>query len=83
VSAPAILSAVLYALWSAVLGSPGLALTPALLPDATPSLPILGAFVYGASAAVARERSESIVASLLLHWTCAASVLGVRAWIAP
>ena len=83
VSVPTILSAVLYAVWSAVLGSPGLALTPALLPDATPSLPILGAFVYGAAAAVARERSESIAASLLLHWTCAASVLVVRAWIAP
>jgi len=26
---------------------------------------------------------ESIAASLLLHWTCAASVLVVRAWIAP
>jgi membrane protease YdiL (CAAX protease family) len=83
VSGPTIVSAALYALWGAVLGSPTLALTSAPLPDATLSLPLVGSFVFGAAAAMARERSESIGASLLLHWICVAAVLLVRAWIAP
>ena len=83
VSAPTIVSAGLYALWGAVLGSPSFALAPALLPDATPSLPLLGAFVFGAGSAMARERSESIGASILLHWICVATVLLARAWISP
>jgi membrane protease YdiL (CAAX protease family) len=34
-----------------------------------------GAALFGVSSALARERSESILASVLLHWVCAAALL--------
>ena len=34
-----------------------------------------GAVLFGVSSALARERSESILASVLLHWVCAAALL--------
>ena len=36
---------------------------------------IAGALVFGIASGVARERSESIVASVVLHWLCAATLL--------
>jgi membrane protease YdiL (CAAX protease family) len=34
-----------------------------------------GAVLFGVASALARERSESILASVLLHWVCAAVLL--------
>ena len=34
-----------------------------------------GALIFGIASGVARERSESILASVLLHWVCAAALL--------
>jgi membrane protease YdiL (CAAX protease family) len=44
-----------------------------------PSLLIAaGAFIFGIASGTARERSESIVASVLLHWLCTAALLLCR-----
>lgn len=83
VSPPTVLSAALYALWSAALRSPAISLAPTMLGDAHPSVAFLGAFVFGAAAAMARERSESVASSILLHWICVAAVLLVHAWVSP
>jgi membrane protease YdiL (CAAX protease family) len=40
------------------------------------SLP--AAVMFGTALGMARERSESIVAPILLHWLCAAALLLVR-----
>ena len=68
----------------------GLALTPSMagllamlaisLTQAIPGgpdsgLPLLGALLFGAAAGMARERSESIAVSILLHWIGVAAVL--------
>ena len=47
---------------------------------ASPSLllPLGGAFAFGLAAAIARERSESVVAPVAFHWLCAAGVLLAR-----
>jgi hypothetical protein len=76
-SVPAIVSAVLYALAGLVLQSPAIGLTASF--DASPLAPLLGALVLGAAAAMARERSESITASLVVHWAAVAAVLLARA----
>jgi len=76
-SVPAIVSAVLYALGGLVLQSPAIGVTTSF--GAWPLAPLLGALVLGAAAAMARERSESIAASLLLHWLAVAAVLLARA----
>jgi membrane protease YdiL (CAAX protease family) len=34
-----------------------------------------GAIIFGIASAIARERSESILASVLFHWICAAALL--------
>ena len=72
---PVILTAVLYALWSSVLQLPAMSLTQTLAGGLSGSGPLIGALVFGVAAGVARERSESIVAPILLHWTCIAAVL--------
>jgi len=76
-SVPAIVSAVLYALGGLVLQSPAIGLTTSF--GASPLAPLLGALVLGAAAAMARERSESIMASLVVHWAAVAAVLVARA----
>ena len=76
-SVPAILSGVLYAIGGMVLWTPAIGLVPAAA-GIPPLAPPLGALVLGAAAAMARERSESITASLLVHWIAAATVLFVR-----
>lgn len=44
-----------------------------------PSLLIAaGAFIFGIASGTARERSESILASVLLHWLCTAALLLCR-----
>jgi hypothetical protein len=76
-SVPAIVSAVLYALGGLVLQSPAVGVTVSF--GAWPLAPLLGALVLGAAAAMARERSESIMASLVVHWAAVAAVLAARA----
>ena len=34
-----------------------------------------GAVIFGIASGIARERSESILASVLLHWVCTATLL--------
>jgi membrane protease YdiL (CAAX protease family) len=36
---------------------------------------VTGAVVFGIASATARERSESVLASVLLHWICTAVLL--------
>lgn len=72
---PVVLSAVLYGLFGVLLQLPPLALTRTM-PWGTGVWPaLLGAVVFGAAAGMARERSESIAAPVLLHWFCVATVL--------
>jgi len=76
-SAPAALSSALYAFWCAL---PFFADPPLLglgIEAWPPLVPILGGLVFGVALAVARERSESILAPLVLHWLCAALVVAV------
>ena len=75
VSWPVIISAVLFAAWSALLGMAPLSLTQTLLGTSNASGPLLGALILGVAAGIIRERSESIVPPILLHWLCVAAVL--------
>jgi len=75
-SRPAVISAALYAAWGAVLQHLPVALTQTMLGGPAP---ILGALVFGVAAGLARERSESIVSPILLHWVGIAAVLLARA----
>ena len=77
-SVPAILSGMLYALASLVLRWPAIGVMPPLAGSSLLA-PLLGALVLGAAAAMARERSESITASLIVHWAGVATVLLARA----
>ena len=52
-----------------------------MVPGSEHSLPILGALLFGIAAGMARERSESLVASVLLHWICVAGVLAAPALV--
>jgi membrane protease YdiL (CAAX protease family) len=36
---------------------------------------VAGAAIFGVSSGITRERSESILSSVLLHWVCAAALL--------
>jgi membrane protease YdiL (CAAX protease family) len=76
-SVPAILCGVLYALGGLVLRSPAIGLMPALVGSSLLA-PLLGALVLGVAAAIARERSESITASLIIHWAGVAAALLAR-----
>jgi membrane protease YdiL (CAAX protease family) len=40
-----------------------------------------GALIFGIGSGIARERSESILASVLLHWTCVAALLLSSSWL--
>jgi hypothetical protein len=59
---PVIISSALYALWTALpflpFHSPGLGLSFA------------GALLFGISSGIARERSESLLPCVVLHWSC-------------
>jgi membrane protease YdiL (CAAX protease family) len=79
---PAIVSAVLYALWGALLQLPSIALARAMPWGTSAWPPLLGAVVFGAAAGMARERSGSIVPPILLHWFCVAAVLLAYAHLA-
>jgi len=78
-SIPALLSGLLYALGGLVLRSPALGLMPPAAGSAALAA-LLGALVLGVAAAMARERSESITASLVVHWAAVAAVLLARAY---
>src|SRR5438477_83835 len=69
-------SAVPYAAWGAVLQNLPVALTQTMLGGPAA---LLGALVFGAAAGLARERSESVIAPILLHWMGIAAVLLARA----
>lgn len=72
---PTAISAALYALWLAIPGlSPG-ASTLVWGGLWSPALPIVGAFVFGLAAGTARERGESLLAPVLLHWLGAVAML--------
>jgi hypothetical protein len=72
---PALFSAALYTLWGAVLQLPAVGLTQGLLWGSNAAVTLLGAMVFGTVSAMARERSESVVASVMFHWICVAVVL--------
>ena len=74
-SCPVIVSAGFYALWGAILRHPAISLTQATTGGPDSTLPLLGALLFGAAAGMARERSESIAVSILLHWIGVAAVL--------
>jgi hypothetical protein len=44
------------------------------VPDA--ALPVAGALMFSAGAAIAREHAESVAAAVMLHWMCLAALLG-------
>lgn len=75
VSWPTIISSILYALASflPLLNSPGGQLQISEWP-----LTFAAAFVFGITSGIARERSESIIASILLHWVGAAALIVLR-----
>jgi hypothetical protein len=75
VSWPVIISAALFAAWSAVLGLAPLSLTQTPLGTSNASGPLLGSLILGVATGIVRERSESIVPAILLHWLCVAAVL--------
>src|SRR5207249_1631406 len=62
--------------WCLVLPRLPIALTQSMLGGPAPAL---GALVFGVAAGMARERSESIVSPILLHWIGIAVVLLARA----
>jgi membrane protease YdiL (CAAX protease family) len=72
---PTVVSAVLYALWGTLLQQPPVSLVYAAswATNAVPAL--LGGVVFGVAAGMARERSESVVPSIVLHWLCVALVV--------
>src|SRR5205814_9662618 len=74
-SSPDIRSAWFYTLWGAILPHPAISLTQAIPGGPDSGLPLLGALLFGAAAGMARERSESIAVSILLHWIGVAAVL--------
>jgi membrane protease YdiL (CAAX protease family) len=71
VSWPAFVSAALYALMFLLFLSP----TSGQLQTSQGFVIVLGAVVFGIALGVARERSESVIAPILLHWLCAAALL--------
>jgi membrane protease YdiL (CAAX protease family) len=72
---PTMISSALYAAASVLLylsvAKGELQIIPSLLIAA-------GAFIFGIASGTARERSESILASVLLHWLCTAALLLCR-----
>ena len=81
-SAPAILSALLYAVWGVLLQLPALALARAVPWSDGPSCAFVAAFVFGIAAGMARERSDSVAAPVLLHWLSVGVVLLADAHLA-
>jgi len=74
-SCPVILAAGFYALCGAILRHPAISLTQALPGGPNSGLPLLGSLLFGAAAGMARERSESIAVSILLHWIGVVAVM--------
>jgi hypothetical protein len=74
-SCPVILSAGFYALWGAILRHPAISLTQPIAGGPASALPVLGALLFGAASGMARERSESLTVSILLHWIGVVAVL--------
>jgi membrane protease YdiL (CAAX protease family) len=74
---PAVISAVLYALWGAALKHPAIGLVEPIA--AHPAIGVLAGLVFGVAAGVARERSESVVPAIVVHWLCVAAVLIAQA----
>jgi len=72
VSWPVFISGVLYALWS----------LPQFLPFFSPSdeLTFAAALLFGISSGMARERSESLLPCLVLHWSCLLAVVALSAY---
>jgi len=72
---PTTISAALYAAASLLLFA---TLSSWQLPVYQSALIGAGAAIFGVASAIARERSESVLASVLLHWVCAAALLCSR-----
>ena len=75
ISLPALVSSALYALCTGLALLAPLVATRALLASPSLLLPLGGAFAFGLACAMARERSESVLAPIAFHWLCAAGVL--------
>jgi membrane protease YdiL (CAAX protease family) len=78
-SIPALVSSALYALCTGLPLLAPLVVTHALVLSPSLFLPLGGAFAFGLAAAIARERSESVIAPIAFHWLCAAGVLAATA----
>jgi len=68
---PTVISTALYAVASVVL----FVLSRGEVQVIQSLLVVGGAIVFGIASGIARERSESILAAVLLHWVCAAALL--------
>jgi membrane protease YdiL (CAAX protease family) len=69
---PTLISTALYAAASLLLF---LVFSSGQLPISQWSLVLAGAVIFGIASGIARERSESILSSVLLHWVCVAALL--------
>ncbi|MBI4455028.1 MAG: CPBP family intramembrane metalloprotease [Acidobacteria bacterium] len=76
---PSVISSVLYALCFLLpfLSSPG---SQVSIPSKGPVM-VLGGFLFGIAAGTTRERSESILPPILLHWICVALLLAGMRWL--
>ena len=72
---PTMISAALYAAASLVLF---LTMSSGRLPIYQSGLIVIGSTIFGIASGIARERSESVLASVLLHWICSAALLCSR-----
>jgi hypothetical protein len=72
---PTMTSAALYAVASLVLF---VTMSSGQLPIYQSALIVTGSIIFGIASGIARERSESVLASVLLHWICAAALLCSR-----
>ncbi|MEN8181283.1 MAG: CPBP family intramembrane glutamic endopeptidase [Myxococcota bacterium] len=75
ISLPALGSSAVYAVCTGLPILAPLVTTRALVASPSLLLPLGGAFAFGLACAMARERSESIIAPVAFHWLCAAGVL--------
>jgi Type II CAAX prenyl endopeptidase Rce1-like len=86
ISGPAVLCSLLYAVWTVpvwlLAGAPAARWWPALAPGPSPLAIgglVLGAGLFGLAAAIARERSASLVAPTLFHYLALAAVVAAAA----
>ena len=75
---PTLISAVIYAAGSLLLF---LSVSRGEIQITQSLLIVVGSVIFGIASGIARERSESILASVLLHWLCTAALLLSRRFL--